>query len=203
MKQLNMKPLLSAVQDEQRRMQAVRQAMFAHALAITDGITIQQVCQQQQSGVETLAGTRLYITATAPATFDQAGYLDTDIVWTLIGEVTDPGSHGKHFNEVVHKPIASRGEKVFKGGYTAGSKTVQLGLDRDDSGQTLCKTARDSDSDYYFKQVYQGGDIDFFAGKIMSFDVQGGGVDTIRAATMMVRLVTNSAGVDIVEYNAP
>lgn len=179
-----------------------RYARLLGALSFAGMLTTAQACQLWQTGVETVAGTRIYLSATQPDTYDLTGYQSTDIIWTLIGEITDGGTHGRKYNEVTHKPIATRGERVFKGSFSEGSKTVQLGLDRDDSGQTLAKTALNSDSPYSFKVVYQGGDIDFFQALVMSFETQAAGVDTVRSASMMLRLTTTSAGVGIVEYNA-
>lgn len=155
------------------------------------------------SRVETVAGTRLYISATIPETFDQAGYESTDVVWTEIGEVTDGGEHGREFNPVEHRPIATRGRQIFKGSFSEGSKTVQLAVDRDNAGQVIARAALLSDNDYSFKVAYQGGDIDYFQGKIFSFKVAATSVDTIRSATMQLEITTSSAGVGIIEVTAP
>jgi hypothetical protein len=61
------------------------------------------------------------------------------------------------------------------------------------------KTASLSDNDYYFQVTTQNGDKYFFAGKVMSWKVGVGGVDSITTATAALELTSNSAGVDIVE----
>lgn len=155
------------------------------------------------SRVETVAGTIIYISATTPETFDQAGYESTDVVFTAIGEITDGGEHGREYALVTHQPIATRGVQKFKGSFNEGTKTIQLALDRDDAGQVIAKAALTSDNDYSFKVAYQGGDIDYFQAKVMSFRKAAGGVDTIRSATLTLELTTSSAGVGIVEVTAP
>lgn len=153
--------------------------------------------------VQTAAGTTLSISATTPETFDSAGYQSTDLVWSVIGEVTDMGSHGKTFAEITHKPIGSRGTQKFKGSFDVGTKAVQMALDMDDAGQDIARTAADSDADYSFKMTYPNGDIDYFQAKVMSFTKSVTGVDTIVSATMNLSLTSSSGGVGIVQYEAP
>lgn len=158
-------------------------------------------CQQQQA-VHTAAGTVISISASQPATYDAAGYQSTDIVWSAIGEITDGGTHGRKYAEVTHKPIGSRGVQKFKGSFDEGQKTLQMGLDLDDAGQTLALAALASDNEYSFQVAYPNGDIDFFQARVMSFEKQTSNVDSIVSATMMLSLTTTSAGVGIVTVNA-
>ena len=147
--------------------------------------------------VETVAGTTIAISAAAPATFTQAGY--AALTFTNIGEVTDGGEHGREYALVTHQPIASRGTQKFKGSFNEGSKTLQLGLDKADAGQVLAKAAVVSDASYSFKVTYQGGDIDYFQAKVMSFKKSATGVDTIRSASITLELTTSAGGVGIIE----
>ena len=154
------------------------------------------------SEVETVAGTIISIAAEQPITFDEAGYENTGMDWTVIGEITDAGEHGREYALVTHMPIASRGVQKFKGSYNPGSKTLQLAVDNDDAGQVICKAALLSDNDYSFKVAYQGGDVDYFQAKVMSFKKSATSVDSIRSASMTLEITSNSAGVDIVEATA-
>lgn len=152
--------------------------------------------------VQTVAGTTVHISAGIPATFDAAGYAAVT-GWAKIGEITDAGSHGKTYAEVTHMPIDTRMTQKFKGSINIGTKTLQLGVDEDDAGQILAKTALDSDSDYSFKVTYQDGAIDYFRAKVMSFEKSATGVDTIRSATMNLALTGTKTGVGIIEVAAP
>ena len=152
--------------------------------------------------VRTSAGTTLRVTATAPATFDAAGYgtlFGASPAPALVGEITDLGEFGREFALVTHMPVGSRGTQKFKGSFNEGTMNLSLGLDTDDAGQIIMKTASLSDDDYYFQVTTQNGDKYFFAGKVMSWKVGVGGVDSITTATAALELTTNAAGVGIVE----
>jgi len=154
------------------------------------------------ANVETVAGTILSIAAEQPLSFDQAGYEDTGMDWAVIGEVVDGGEHGREYAEVTHMPIATRGVQKFKGSFNEGTKTLQLAMKSDDAGQVILRAAVLSDSDYSFKVAYQGGDVDYFQAKVMSFKKAATSVDSIRSASVQLSLTTNSAGVGIIEVDA-
>lgn len=147
------------------------------------------------------AGTTLAVTASAPATFNAAGY--DALSPTVIGEITDLGEFGREYALVTHNPLASRGTVKLKGSFNEGQLTLQLALDTDDAGQVLLKTASNSDANYYFKLTVQGGDIYYFAAQVMSFKPSIGGVDNVQSASVTLEITTNSAGVGIVEKLAP
>ena len=148
--------------------------------------------------VRTSAGTTLRISASAPATYDETGYNDlftASPTPPLIGEITDLGE----FALVTHNPVGSRGTQKFKGSFNEGVMTMSLGLDTDDAGQIIAKTASLSDLDFSFMVTTQNLDRYFFQAKVMSFKVGIGGVDQITTATVTVEITTNSAGIGIVE----
>lgn len=149
------------------------------------------------SGVQTVAGTEISISAAKPATFDATGY--AALTFSKIGEITDGGSHGKTYAEVTHSPIDTRMVQKFKGSINIGTKTLQLAVDSADAGQIVLKAALDSDADYSFKVEYQDGDIDYFQAKVMSFDKAAAGVDSIRSATVNLALTGTKTGIGIVE----
>ena len=152
--------------------------------------------------VQTVAGTKISISASIPATFDAAGYAAVT-GWAQIGEITDGGSHGKTYAEVTHNPIDTRMTQKFKGSINIGTKTLNLAIDDDDAGQILVKTALDSDSDYSFKVAYQDGAIDYFQAKVMSFEKATASVDSICTATVNLALTGTKTGVGIIEVAAP
>lgn len=151
--------------------------------------------------VRTSAGTTIGISATVPASFNQAGY--EALSFTTIGEVTDLGEFGREFALVTHNPLGSRGTVKKKGSFNEGSISMQLGLDTDDAGQILAKAASLSDNDYSFQVTTQNGDIYWFQAQVMSFKVNIGSVDQITTASVTLELTTNSAGVGVVEVLAP
>lgn len=155
--------------------------------------------------VNTTAGSTLRITATAPATFNEAGYeavFDASPAPALVGEITDFGEFGREFALVTHNPVASRGTVKLKGSFNEGTMSLSLGLDNSDAGQILMKTASNSDDDYYFAVELQNGDRYFFAAKVMSFKTVLGSVDSVTNATTTLELTTSSGGVGIIESAA-
>jgi hypothetical protein len=149
------------------------------------------------TSVFTVAGTTLGISASAPATYDAAGY--AALTFTNIANIEDGGSHGRTYAEVTFNPIDSRGTQKFKGSFNEGNKTLSVGLNSDDAGMILLKTALASDNSYSFKVAYQNGDVDYFQARVMSLSKATGSVDSIVMASIELSITTNSAGVGIVE----
>lgn len=146
----------------------------------------------------TSAGTTLGISASAPATFSEAGF--EILVYTEIGEITDiSGDIGRSYNLVTHNPLATRGTKKFKGAFNSGSVTLQLAIDRADAGQILAKAALLSDADYSFQITFQDGTVTYFRGKVMSFPVNPGSVDSITSGTITIEITADDDGNDFVE----
>jgi hypothetical protein len=152
--------------------------------------------------IHTSAGSTLTISASAPATFDGSGYAAVFAASpgpAVVGEVTDLGEFGREFALVTHMPVGSRGTQKFKGSFNEGTMAITLGLDTDNAGQILMKSASISDNNYSFMVTTQSGDKYFFQAKVMSFKVNIAGVDSITTASASLELTTNAAGVGIVE----
>ena len=147
--------------------------------------------------VRTSAGTTLKVSASAPATFNVAGYLA--LTFTAVGEITDLGEFGREFALVTHNPVGTRGTQKFKGSFNEGTMNLTLGLDTDDAGQVLMKAASLADSAYSFEVTTQNGDTYYFQAMVMSFKVGIGSVDSITTATCTLELTTSAGGVGIVE----
>lgn len=147
--------------------------------------------------VHTSAGTTLKISASAPASFNVAGY--SALTFTAVGEITDLGEFGREFTLVTHNPVGSRGTQKFKGSFNEGTMNLSLGLDTDDAGQVLMKAASLSDGPYSFEVTTQNGDTYYFQAMVMSFKVGVGSVDSITTATCTLELTTSAGGVGIVE----
>lgn len=131
-------------------------------------------------GFETVAGSTLSCTVTAPVTYDLAGYSDTDIVWTEIGEITDLGQgYGREYNIVSHAPIASSQVVKKKGGYNLPQVELALAWDQSDAGQDLLRTARNDNSILTFKLTKQGGDKRYFTAQVSKFVENFGTVDNV------------------------
>lgn len=138
------------------------------------------------SGVRTSAGTKIHVTATAPATYDAAGFGAG--VYTEIGEVTDLGEFGRQYNLVTHNPLGNRRTVKRKGSYNDGTVSMQLGRDTSDAGQTILATAVDDDDSHYFKVVLQDGTIFYFSAQVMSYTTNVGSVDQITGSTVSLEI---------------
>lgn len=155
----------------------------------------------------TSAGTTLRITASAPATFNAAGYgtlfpATPTATNPLVGEITNLGEFGREYNLITHNPIGTRSTVKAKGSFNEGSISLELALDQGDAGQMLLKTASQSDADYYFEVKDLRGNKAYFPAKVMSFKTNIGTVDQITTATVMLELTSAAGGVGIVEVLA-
>lgn len=129
------------------------------------------------SNVYTSAGTKLYISATLPATEDQAGY--EALTWTEIGDLSDFGEYGRQYAEVTFNPIGDRKTYKSKGSYNDGNLTLQMArAPYADAGQAIVKTALDDDNNYSFKAAHNNiatttGTVEYFPAKVMSYTTSG------------------------------
>lgn len=149
----------------------------------------------------TSAGTTIAISAGNPATFNSAGF--SALSFTDVGEVTEvSGDVGRVYSLVTHNPLATRATQKFKGSYNSGSITLPVAIDRADAGQIIAQAALVSDDDYSFKLTMQDGAVIYFRGKVMSFPVSMGGVDSITSGTITVEITADDNGNDFVEVAA-
>jgi hypothetical protein len=146
--------------------------------------------------VHTAAGASIGISASAPATFNVAGY--DALTLTNVGEVTDLGEFGREYALVTHNPLATRATIKRKGSYNEGQISLQLALDADDAGQILLRAASESDADHYFGITDQDGTVYFFPAQVMSFKINVGSVDNIVTATVTLEITSATGGVGVI-----
>lgn len=138
------------------------------------------------SKVRTSAGTVLSVTATAPATYDNAGF--TALTFTPVAELIDLGSFGKKYNLVTFTPLGDRKVVKRKGSYNNGTLALKLGSSPTDAGQIAMQTGSTSDSSYSFRVVTQSGSTFYFTGQIMDWTLAVGSVDTIMGADCNIEI---------------
>jgi hypothetical protein len=134
---------------------------------------------------QTLVDTVVNISATLPATFDEAGY-DALSDLSPLGEVTDWNPGGKTYVITTSNPINKRGTDKYKGTYNNNADTFSLNRDDDDAGQLKAIAALNSDADVTFQVVYQDGTHDFFTGKVASYNTVAGGADAMVQRSLQV-----------------
>lgn len=96
------------------------------------------------------AGATIGLTATAPGSYNQAGY--EALSFTDVGKVTNFGQVPSRVYEIVKVMyLAGEGTDKAKGGYDLGSQQITVALDPDDAGQALLATATNSKATYSVK----------------------------------------------------
>jgi hypothetical protein len=133
----------------------------------------------------TAAGTTIALSASQPATYNEAGY--EALTFTPLGKVTDLGEIPSRVYELVELYfIASRGKAKSKGGYDLGSQTVVYAVDGEDAGQIMVDAASESDNAYSVKISHPvEGDI-YAQALVMGGPISYGDVNT--ASTRSITL---------------
>lgn len=126
----------------------------------------------------TAAGTKIAISAAAPATEDAAGY--AALTYTSIGGVEQIGAFGASTNKVEFQPLDGAKEK-HKGSTDYGSLQPSMALDNNDAGQTLLRTAAEPDNNalYSFKITYPTGEKRYSQGRVFGFPENVGNADSV------------------------
>ena len=68
---------------------------------------------------------------------------------------------------------------------------LKTAKDKSDAGQVIALAALASDNAYAFKVVLQDGTIEYFSGRVMSYNVQVGNTDQITGADINIGISTN------------
>lgn len=146
--------------------------------------------------VRTSAGSSIAISASAPATFNEAGY--AALTYADIGEVSNMGEFSRVYQLVTWNPLSTRGTKKMKGSFNDGAMTLQLGLDNTDAGQAIAKAALDDDEPYSFEVTLQDGSVYYFQALVMGFPINIGDVNTVTSASITLEITTADDGTGIV-----
>ena len=144
----------------------------------------------------TSAGTKLFISASAPATYNKTGF--EALTFTEIGEVSEMGEFGRQYNLVTFNTLGDRRTVKRKGSYNDGTIACQMARVPDDAGQTILTTAVNSDNSYSIKIQLQDGTVFYTSAQVMSYTTNIGNVDQITSATVNLEIDN-----DILEVAAP
>lgn len=144
----------------------------------------------------TSAGTVLSVCASAPATYNQAGY--EALTWTEAGEVDNLGEFGRVYELLTRKPLASRGTVKRKGSYDEGNLPLQLSYDKNDAGQTILLAGSLSDNPYYFRIVTPDSTDFYFEAMVMSFRWSAPTSSSFFNCMVQLEITTSPGGIGIV-----
>lgn len=137
------------------------------------------------STLNVIVGTRIYISATLPATYTQAGY--EALTFSEIAEITDINEFGKQWDKVEHTPLATAGKQKYKSFFDEGNLTLPLARSESDAGQILALAAMNATNQAYsFKIAFQGGAVVYFSGQVFGFT--DGNVNTMRGGNITIEI---------------
>jgi hypothetical protein len=132
------------------------------------------------SAAITAAGSKLFVSATLPGTYDASGF--EALTWTEVGEVTEIPQFGKVYTIVNHLPLGQRQTIKRKGSYDNGTVDVPYAFDpAGDAGQVILEAAVDSDNSYSFRIDVKNPAVKsvYFTAQITSRPITLGGTDAI------------------------
>ncbi len=139
-------------------------------------------------GTMTSAGTKLAISAAAPATQTAAGY--QALTFTEIGKVESIGAFGAVTEEINFQPLRGPRES-HKGGTNYGSLSPSIAHDDDDAGQELLRTASEDATDLYsFEVTFPSGAKRYFQGRVFGYPENVGAANAMLMANPTVGIST-------------
>ena len=147
----------------------------------------------------TSTGTRLYVSANDPATFDSSGY--AALTYTEVGELVDLPEYGPNVTVVESNPLKTGITEKFKGFQNNGSQSMGLEYDANDAGQLILRTAvigATKNQQHAIKIEYQDGSIDYYSCRIFSYTKAPGSANSMVGSTVQVEINT-----PIIEVAAP
>lgn len=142
------------------------------------------------------SGTTLNVTASAPATYDAAGY--AALTWTAgdIGEVVNIGDLVESWGVISHNTVNTRKTRKLKGNQDLGTLNLSLAYAPGDEGQAIMRAAYDSDNAYSFRMTLPDGTKIYFSGIVTSHGISVGGGEQITGAPYTVELTKELIEVD-------
>lgn len=132
-----------------------------------------------RTSVITISGSHLYISANLPLTYDAAGYADTDIIWTEIGQVENYGNHGVSATIVEFTDAATAAVAKLKGSKNYGTMAMTVGSIPSDAGQVIVEAAAESNNHYSIKMVYPDNEIHYMDVLVAKSENQDGAVNDV------------------------
>lgn len=140
-----------------------------------------------ENDFETVAGTKLYICATRPASDTVAAY--AALTWVEVGDITNVGGvKGREYSTSNLSTVSNAHDREKKGSYKLPNAEMECAWVEDDAGQILIEAAANDYSIPAFKVVKQGGGIRYFTAQVMKFvENLGGSNDTVKGAFTLLR----------------
>ena len=147
------------------------------------------------SGSSTSAGTKYFICAAAPATFDEAGY--AALAWSEVKKVESIPAFGPTADPVTFQPLDGE-EETHKGAVKNGSIQIPHAVVPTDAGQVILRTAAEPGNNalYSHKVLFPDGSGSYFQGRVLGAPRGAEGANSIRKATATVAICTRPVDFD-------
>lgn len=141
-------------------------------------------------GLTTASGTCLSVSTGNPASWNAAGF--AALTWTTVGELESIPEFIIEHAQANFTNLCTGKSKILKGSENPISGDVMVGMDRDDAGQAMMTTARQSKTqELSFKIAEPNGDIVYFKALVMKEKIVGGdGPDDVRKGMYGVAVQT-------------
>lgn len=135
---------------------------------------------------ETYAGTRLFIgTRPAKDANTEAGFEGVSD-WTEITITSVPNIQGRSYNTSTLAVVSNAFDQTGKGSYTLDAADFGIQWLPDQAGQVRARAASLGYDVLAFAVVYQGGDVSYFSGQVMTMTESGGSANDARAGTLSI-----------------
>lgn len=129
--------------------------------------------------VQSISGATLAISASLPATYDQAGYEASAMVYTAIGEVENYGNHGVTANIAEFTPVDTAVVTKIKGSKNYGTMALMIGSIPSNAGQAIIDAASESNNHYSAKLSYPDGEVHYLDVLVAKKEYQDGSVNDV------------------------
>lgn len=139
--------------------------------------------------VITSTGTKLSVVASAPATFNKAGF--ELLSFEEVGEITDYGEYGPTVQVVEHNPLATGITEKYKGFINYGSLSIGLAWDVSDDGQYILSegvTGATKNDPHSVMIEYQDGSVDYFVCGIFSYTKNPSSANNMVGSSVQVEI---------------
>ena len=140
------------------------------------------------AGLESTTGTKIYVVAGEPATYDLAGYEGLTLV-QVVGVVTF-GAWGDE-NEDVSEPLLADGRVIHTNG-TADGGEVEISVQHrtTDAGSDILLANGGTNTAVSIKKLYKSGDAEYATAVISSAKQRDAAGNAVRGYTVMARVNT-------------
>lgn len=141
-------------------------------------------------GKMTSTGVAVSVSASAPATIDQAGF--AALTYTECGELIDLPEYGPTVQVVESNPLKTGVTEKFNGFINYGSTSLGFEIDFADAGQNVLEAGVPVPPAQYtphsFKVGYPDGTTEYYVGGIFSYTRAPGSANSMIGSTVQVEI---------------